>query len=478
MNPLFPRRTANSILGLSLERGRLEAVVLRRTNGSVELQHSLSAALSLPTLAGDPTLVGREIRQQLDQAGIRERRCVVCLPSTWVLSLQVRLPELPEADLQDLLQVEAERGFPVSPDALILAESRFRSPAGEPFATLLAIPRDTIARLEAVLTAAQLRPVSFCPSTTALPAPTEPGAPAELAFAGGGEALALRVWAGGGLVLLRTLEGIVEHDGAETQFQPEALLRELRITLGQLPDALRNAIRQVRVFGQDDLTEELFETLQPQLEGWGMTSERALAWKPADAPLKLPADAPVSPAFSLALRWLAGRGAPFEFLPPRVSAWKRLSDRYASRRLAGTGITAGALALLAALAFLVQQVQLWRWEGRWQAIAADVAELESTQQRIRQYRPWFDDSVRSLTVLRRLTEAFPEDGSVAAKSVELRGPAAVLCTGTAQDRAALIAALDKLRALPEVQDVKVEQMRGRSPVEFTFNFRWIAAGTP
>lgn len=288
MNPLFPRRTANSILGLSLERGRLEAVVLRRTNGSVELQHSLSAALSLPTLAGDPTLVGREIRQQLDQAGIRERRCVVCLPSTWVLSLQVRLPELPEADLQDLLQVEAERGFPVSPDALILAESRFRSPAGEPFATLLAIPRDTIARLEAVLTAAQLRPVSFCPSTTALPAPTEPGAPAELAFAGGGEALALRVWAGGGLVLLRTLEGIVEHDGAETQFQPEALLRELRITLGQLPDALRNAIRQVRVFGQDDLTEELFETLQPQLEGWGMTSERALAWKPADAPLCCP----------------------------------------------------------------------------------------------------------------------------------------------------------------------------------------------
>ena len=60
------------LLGLSLDGGRLEGVVVRRNNGSVEIQHTVSVQLSLDPLTNDPALVGREIRNHLAAAGIRE----------------------------------------------------------------------------------------------------------------------------------------------------------------------------------------------------------------------------------------------------------------------------------------------------------------------------------------------------------------------------------------------------------------------
>ena len=42
------------------------------------------------------------------------------------------------------------------------------------------------------------------------------------------------------------------------------------------------------------------------------------------------------------------------------------------------------------------------------------------QDKIKQYRPWFDESISGLSILRRLTESFPQDGSVTAKTLEIR----------------------------------------------------------
>ena len=111
MIDFFKKQRASSILGLTLDGNRLEAVVLRRTNGSIQVRQTVVAALALSPLTADPELVGREIRNHLEQAGIRERRCVVCLPLGMVLTLQTKLPDLPEADIESFLQIEAERGF-------------------------------------------------------------------------------------------------------------------------------------------------------------------------------------------------------------------------------------------------------------------------------------------------------------------------------------------------------------------------------
>jgi hypothetical protein len=78
--------------------------------------------------------------------------------------------------------------------------------------------------------------------------------------------------------------------------------------------------------------------------------------------------------------------------------------------------------------------------------------------------------------MKTLTESFPEDGAVTAKNVEIRDVGVVVCQGTAKDSTALLRTLDKLRAAREVTDVQVDQLRGKSPLQFTFNFRWDVGG--
>jgi len=102
--------------------------------------------------------------------------------------------------------------------------------------------------------------------------------------------------------------------------------------------------------------------------------------------------------------------------------------------------------------------------------------LNRMRDEIRRYRPWFDKSVRSLTLLKRLAEAFPQDGAVSAKTVELREPSRVTCSGTARNREALIKTLDQLRSVKEISDVHIEMTRGNTPLEFTFNFQWGGPG--
>jgi hypothetical protein len=135
-------------------------------------------------------------------------------------------------------------------------------------------------------------------------------------------------------------------------------------------------------------------------------------------------------------------------------------------------LTAGGAAALVGLAFLGQQLLLWHWQSKWDAMAGRVNELQSLQQQVRRYRPWFDESFRSLTILRRLTEAFPEDGAVSARVVAIREPSRVTCSGTARENQAWLGTLDRLRATREIGDLKVEQISGRTPIEFTLNFQW------
>jgi hypothetical protein len=135
----------------------------------------------------------------------------------------------------------------------------------------------------------------------------------------------------------------------------------------------------------------------------------------------------------------------------------------------------GAVGLVL-LAFLIQQIVLWRYQSRWEAMKTKVTALEVTQGKIKQFRPWFDESARSLSILKQVTQAFPEDGMVTAKTVEIHEANQVTCTGTAKDNASLLRTLDKLRQAGNVADLKVNRIQGKSPLQFTFDFRWVEGG--
>jgi hypothetical protein len=469
------RRPLNSVLGLTLDGSRLEGVVLRRTNGSLQLRRTFSITLTLDPLTAAPELVGREIRNHLDTAGVRERSCVVGVPLKWALTAHTELPPLPEADAVSLLQLEAERGFPCDVDTLRLANSQCPLSGGKQHVTLAGIPNAQLAALEQVLAAAKLKPISFSLGLAALQPPGAETSHGVLALAIGESQVGLQI-SRGGVAALRALEGAIEDEAGRRTLRPDLVAREARITLGQLPAELREAVKRIRIFGPRELAQQLADEMELRFEPMGLAVEIISAYAPEEFGVSLPPEAPVSPAFSLAARLLTGEKPVFEFLPPKPSPLQQLVARYASGRLRSAGAVGAGVVVLVGGLFLFQEFQLVLLRSQWSAMSAKVSELDALQDQIREYRPWFDGSFRSLTILRELTLAFPEDGSVTARTVEIRDGNTVTCTGIAQDNGALLRTLNQLRTADGVADVKLQQIRGKSPMQFSFDIHYRNGG--
>ena len=475
--PLLKRQRLSGVLGLALDGSRLDGVALRRTNGALHVQQTFSVSLSLDPLTNDPELVGREIRNHLDAVGVRERRCVVGLPLKWALTTHVEVPALPEADVPSFLQIEAERGFPCDIETLRVDTSRSRSPDGKQYATLVGIPKNHLALLERALRAAKLKPISLSLGIAALQPAGTGASNGVMVLAIGESHVGLQITAGDGVAALRALEGALEATGSQRVLHTDLVAREARITLGQLPPELRETVRCIRVFGPRELAQQLLDEMDLRLDASGLKADTVGRYAAGEFGVQLPSDAVVSPAFSLAANQLAGRRPVFDFLLPRVTPFQQMAARYTSGKLRTAISAAAALALVAGALFFYQQYQLWRLESQWSKMQPTVRQLEGLQEQIRQYRPWFDESVRGLTILRYLTEAFPEEGSVTAKTVEIRDLSAVTCTGTARDRQALLKTIENVRRVKQFKEVALGPTRGQQPaVQFTFNFQWNEGG--
>jgi hypothetical protein len=458
-----------SLLGLSLDGSRLDGVVLRRTNGSLQMQQTFSATLTLDPLTAAPELVGREIRNHLEAAGVRERRCIVGLPLKWVLAASTELPPLPEADAASLLQLEAERGFPCDVSTLQLADSRCALAGDKKHVTLAGISKTQIEPLIKVLEAAKLKPVGFSLGLTALQLPGDDGV---LALTIGETNVGLQITCKGGIAALRAFEGAVQNEGARRELQAKLITRETRITLGQLPAELRATVKRIRIFGSRELARQLADELELSFESLGLSVEVVEKFPPGEFGVELPMNAPVSAAFCLAARRLAGQPLPFEFLPPKLTVLEQFAAKYSSGKFRSIGMTAAAIVAVVLLMFLYQEVQLIILRSQWRGMSAKVNDLNAIQSKIQEYQPWYDTSFTALTILKQLTLAFPENGSVTVKSIEIHNGNTVTCTGTATDNTAWLGTYARLQQAPGLNKVTIEQTRGQSPMEFIFDFQW------
>ena len=460
-----------TVLGLALDGGKLDGVVLKGTNGALTVRQRFSAALALDPLTAAPELVGREIRNHLDAAGVRERNCIFGVPLKWVLTVQTELPSsLPAADGASLLRLEAEKGFHADVATLQISDSRSRLAAEKTSVLLAGIPSTHLTTLEAILAAAKLRPVSFALGISALQYAGDENSEGVLALAIGERKVAMQVTAGGGVVALRALEGAVVEEGGQRGLLTEVVARETRVTLGQFPGELRDAVKRIRIFGPGELARQLAAELAARFAPTGLKVEIVEGYAPDEFGGQVPAGTLLSAAFSLAARGLTGQPPTFEFLPPKPNLLEQFAAKYSSGRLRTTGAVAAGGAAIFIAVFLFQQGQLWHYRSQWAQMAAKVGELEAIQDNIRQYRSWYDGSFKNLALLRQLTLAFPEDGSVTAKNIEVRDGKTVTCSGTARDYAALLAMQAKLRTADGVSGVKLEQIRGKAPMQFVFGF--------
>ena len=457
-----------SILGLSVTRGQLRVAHAARAKNAVATLRAVTAPLTLDLLHPEPELVGREIRNHLEAAGLRERLCVVALPPDWLMSQQTPVPELSAEDLSSLLQIEAEKGFPCDPEELQISRSSLQSGTSR-YITQLAVRKEQLNRLADVLKEAGLKPVSFSLGVTALPGALPAAGDGGMTIVLEPKGANLLIAAGGGIAAFRTLEATIDSEAGENVINGPALAREVRISYEQVPSDLRRDVRFLALRGEAAMVAALASVLAP----WAHESGLTIDTTPPTAP-----SAAEEMVGQLAERFLRGVSDGLEFLPPRPSRWSRLMARYNSKRLATAGFAAGVLLILTLLAFGWQEFRRWSLRSEWEGMTAQVTELDGIQSRIREYRPWYDTSLRNLTILRRVVECFPDNGSVTAKSFEIHGPANVSITGTARDNPSLLRTLDLLRQAKEIQGLKIEQIRGKTPAQFTFTFRWVGASNP
>ena len=353
MIDLFKSKRASSVLGIALDGNRLEAVVLRRSNGTVQVRQTVSASLALSPLTDDPELAGREIRNHLDAAGIREKRCAVCLPPSWLLTLQTKVPDLPEADRGSFLQLEAERGFHSGPEALFIVNSIFQAAAHEQYATLMAVPRNNLPPWNGSCAppSSSRLPLDWASRRCNLPASD---AQRVITLLVRGAGIDLQVTGGSGIVALRSLDGAIEAQGAMKRISSELVRREIRITLGQLPGGLAEGTGKIRIVGQGEMTRQLVQRDFSATDGDGFDG--------GSHPRKLPrpiltsrclTDLAASPAVALAATWVRGADTKPDFLPPKVQPWQQwMSKGLSTRKLIWAGEVGGRAGCLCASSLL------------------------------------------------------------------------------------------------------------------------------
>jgi hypothetical protein len=456
----------NSVLGLTLSDGQFRAVQVARSKDAVKVVHSASAALSTDLMNPKPELVGREIRGYLDAAKIHEHACVVEVPADWVMSLRTKIPALSPEDLDSLLQIEAEKGFPYDVEQLQITRSLQRSADGD-HVTQLAVRKDRLDHLSAVLKAARLRPVSFPLGLPALQGTIAAPGKGSITVAVGQNGATLLVSAGGGISAFRTCEATNASEVGGNLANGDAVSRELRVTFEQVPADLRRDLQELSLSGEAGLVNRLADNLRD----WSKTT--GLEVRTGISPDGLPGD---RIAEAIAANWLETTGHTIDFLPVRPGRWSLLVARYNSKRLATVGLAVGGAVALLLLAFGWQEFRLQLLRSEWGGMQAQVATLTGIQDRIRDYRPWYDRSFPDLRILARVTQCFPENGSVTARTFDIHHVANVTTvdiTGTARDNRALLRTQDQLRKAKEIQGLKVESISGKIPAQFTFTFRWI-----
>jgi hypothetical protein len=471
MNHKSKNRTS-AVLGLAIDANRLEAAVVRRSGSSVQVRQSVIAPLALSPLTGDPELVGREIRNHLESAGIRENRCVVCIPLTWILSLQVKVPEMPPADVESFLQIEAERGFTSGSDSLFITRSMFKAPNGDHYATLLAVPRNHLDLLDRALKAANLKPMAFAVGISATQSPSQ-AAGRVLTLALTGHGLELQVTGGGGIIALRSLDAAVDAEGARRSVSADLVARELRITLGQLPGGFSEASGPIKIFGDPDTTRQFVSDIAPRLAVLNLRVE------PMDRPASVTFEtAPkgeisTSSALALAAAYVSNTDIGPDLLPPKVSPWKQfVTTKLGTQKLAYAGMAAALVVLIVGGLFGWQQIQLFQLRSQWNAMAAEVNTLDDDMAKLQKYHPWFDDSYPALTVLAKLTSAFPDEGSITAKSIEVRDLTTVTVHGSAKTQAVFNATREKLGSIPGCVNVKGDTTGTAPQMQYNLAFDW------
>lgn len=444
--------SGGGLLGVSLE-GKQPTLQLIGKDGPVS--DPVELGLEAEEALQDPSRAAQRIQETLSEQGWRERRVVAILPVRWALTTLSELPAAAEDDLEAYLELQAESAFSMSAGELKVAHSIARLPGDDAFLCLAALPQRKLEAVLRILEMAGCKTVSVCFGLRSREIVDGDGMGLVVSHQGTEWSLSV----GGGVAALHALPGV--RTGEDVQ----RLIRELRITLGRLPERLREQGEECRIVYESDIPEMLRSALQQGMEGLGLHSRVET----------LDSEGARRVSTAGASEFLSGRPVTFELYQPPMTRWEKVVRRF-DRRRHGVAVAAALLVLfLPMAAFAVRSGLENRLQRQWTQLGPQVAELEQLQERIRTFRPWFDNYPDQVERLASFMEAFPAEGEVWATNIELRDGERLSCAGLARNQSALMAFLDRVRSAPGTADVQIQQVRGEDPIQFTLTLRFEVA---
>lgn len=463
---------ARAALAVTLESGRLAVTLVHREENETQLAPSLSIPFGAADVLKNPEKVGQALDAALSAAGIRERRCVACVPPGWALTASTDLPEVGAEDLRGYLELRAEKEFSIPATDLRLGYCAYALPNGLRRATLAALPAKKIEAVEQMLDAARGRVLSISLALDRCLAQPQ----AMLHFLTNGNHTDVVITAGGGVAGLRSLAG--PQSSGDTTFDPATFCREVRITLGRLPETVRQQVRRAEFGGPS--AQKLCLATRYDLLRMGIESPECRYGPGVDAAAP---DAPGAAVESARLQ-LREEPIPFELVVPEIKRWETLLQRFDTKRRRWLVLAGIGLVLLPLLLFFIRAQMESHYQTQWNGMAKNVAELDALQQKIHQFRPWFEPAPQGLQVMESLVAAFPEQGEVWAKSIQVEqidktaknAPGnedyKITCSAFALNESVRLAFIERLRARPGVVGLQVQQLRGDKPVQFAFTYKW------
>jgi hypothetical protein len=445
----------NAVVAITLTRTGVDVTVVREEAGSITLLQNLSLPITPEIISKETENAAQTLKEALANAGVRERRCVVCIPQNCALSASTDLPPVTGEDLYGYLELRAEREFPIPPSELRLGYSPYTLPgATEQNATLAAIPKKRFSCVEKFVQGAGLRPVSV--SLNVHQYLQETGSNLHLVF--DGEQIGFMVTADSGIASLRTFTAGSRDDDASLA----ALTRELRIAIGRLPEPIRKQLRTVEFAGNYEIASEFATRLRPSFERLGI---RVSEPKPQLVTIE-------HPAVLAARRFLTKQSLSFEFVTLEPTRWELLLKRFEKKQNRIIAAATAAVIILPILTFSIRSHIENSLQDEWNSMRGEVSKLANLQNNIRRFHPWFNAAPETVQMMEGLVTAFPEQGDVWAKSVQIAEGSKVTCTGFATSQSALMGLLDRLRARKDVSALQVQHLRGNNPIQFSVTYKW------
>jgi len=465
------------VLVVSLTSKLFSFVLAESSRGKVVLKKTGMIPLRVNPLVDDVDVVGCELKEHLDKNGISDSSCILCLSLDKLMLKQWSIPDIDDEELQDYVEVQVEQDFGFGDDELAMDYTTFIHTDTTRSVVALAALNNSFERLKSIVKASGLKLISASCGCAELSNAVNDSS-SHLILSCDAAGVNMTVGRGDELFMMRQLTQKNDITATSVSTVVNETVRQLKISFSQLPPSLVSEISSVDIYGDKIIAEPLFDAINTKLPKLSVELKDCALLTDNNSSEQVELKMDMMPdQISTAANYFAGKEPAFELVAQKRALFN-FKGALPSSKIASWATIAGAVAVLVLLiSFISVKWELSSLRSQSEDIAAEYRASTKLKSRVKYLDRWFSTKTKSLDVLKEVTLAFPESGSVWATSFIISEDNEVEISGKATSQKAWLEMQENLRRSKSVKDLMVrqstERVNDREPVSFGFRFYWV-----